>query len=294
MATSVLILLTGAEGQLATQLRMDSPSWATVVAPTSAELDIRDQSAVEAMCASVRPHVVINTAAYTAVDRAETEVELAFAVNRDGARHLAEAAKTIQSHFIQVSTDFVFDGRAGLPYSTSAIPRPISVYGQSKLEGELAVRAACPSAAIVRTAWLYSAHGNNFVRTMLRLMRERGRVRVVSDQMGSPTSSASLAKCLWTVAERRVVGTLHWTDAGAATWYDFAVAIAEEGVAAGLLDRLPVIDPIQTSDFPTAASRPSFSVLDKSGTWTRLELRAPHWREPLRATIEEIANGIAV
>ncbi|MDZ4755839.1 MAG: dTDP-4-dehydrorhamnose reductase [Phycisphaerae bacterium] len=285
------IIITGAGGQLANELVATAPTDASVHALSEVDLDIRDRDRVLAAVRERMPTVIFNAAAYTAVDRAESERDLAFAVNADGARHLAEASRAVGAYLVHVSTDFVFDGASGTPCDVDATPRPLSVYGASKLAGELAVRGVDPEAAIIRTAWVYAACGKNFVHTMLRLMKERGAVRVVADQVGSPTHARGLAEACWRAFERRTAGTLHWTDAGVASWYDFAVAIAEFGCEANLLPAMPTIEPIRTVDYPTPAERPKYSVLDKSSTWDALAMRPPHWRIPLQRTIGEIAHA---
>jgi dTDP-4-dehydrorhamnose reductase len=179
---------------------------------------------------------------------------------------------------VHVSTDFVFDGKASSPYAPDAPTRPLGVYGATKRDGEIAAGA---DALIVRTAWVYAAAGNNFVRTMLRLMAERDEVRVVADQIGTPTHAASLARAIWALAAAGSTGHYHWTDAGAASWYDFAVAIQEEALALGLLSRAVPIVPIRTVDYPTPAQRPAFSILDKTTTWA-ITGPARHWRAELR------------
>ncbi len=292
MSARSIVLVTGAGGQLATEL-VRTAATDTIIALSENELDIRDSAAVMQAARQHRPTAIINAAAYTAVDKAESESALAYAVNCDGARHLAEAASAVNAFLVHVSTDFVFDGNAHTPYTTEALPAPISVYGASKFAGDQAVREACPDAAIVRTAWVYAAHGRNFVHTMLRLMRERGTVRVVADQIGSPTNARGLADACLAAITKRATGTWHWTDAGVASWYDFAVAIAECGVAARLLSAMPTVEPIRTVDYPTPARRPSYGVLDKTTTWAALGMRAPHWRETLMRTIEEIAASTA-
>jgi dTDP-4-dehydrorhamnose reductase len=229
--------------------------------------------------------VIVNAAAYTAVDRAEGESDLAFRINRDGADHLATAAREIGARLVHVSTDFVFDGRASRPYRPEDSTGPLNVYGASKLAGEQAVAAAAPDALIVRTAWVYGPSGGNFLATMLRLMASRTEIGVVADQIGTPTSTLTLASALWALAGGDARGTLHYTDAGVASWYDFATAIAEEAAATGLLARAPSVRPISTADYPTPAARPAFSVLDKSATFTLLGGPPPHWRAALRAVL---------
>jgi dTDP-4-dehydrorhamnose reductase len=285
------ILVTGAGGQLATAFAATAAAGDEIVALDEKALDLRDGEMVRARVRALRPRAIVNAAAYTAVDKAETEPALAYAVNRDGAEHLAHAAGEVGAFLVHISTDFVFDGTASRPYPTDARPAPLSVYGASKHAGDLAVRAACPDAAIIRTAWVYAANGRNFVHTMLRLMRERGAVRVVSDQIGTPTHAAGLAAACRRAIERSASGLWHWTDAGVASWYDFAEAIAELGVAHGLLATRPSVEPIRTIDYPTPAVRPTYSVLDKTSTWEALGLRAEHWRSALDRTLKEFADG---
>jgi dTDP-4-dehydrorhamnose reductase len=236
--------------------------------------------------------VIVNAAAYTAVDRAETEKDRAHAVNATGAANVAIAASEAGARLIHVSTDFVFDGRSPLPYRPEDAVAPLSEYGRSKLAGEEGVRAALgESALILRTAWLHAAGGPNFVLTMLRLMKERGSVRVVSDQIGTPTWARGLAAAIWRAAPLTgFSGTHHWTDAGVASWYDFAVAIAEEGQAANLLPSGVLVEPIRTEDYPTPARRPASSVLDKTSAWSVLGT-SPHWRVHLREMLRDIVDG---
>ncbi|MBL9118663.1 MAG: dTDP-4-dehydrorhamnose reductase [Phycisphaerae bacterium] len=286
------VLVTGAGGQLANELVRTAPKGVDLVALSERELDITDPDAVERTVLRLRPEAIVNAAAYTAVDKAESDVDAAFLVNRDGARSLAESAHRHGAWLVHISTDFVFDGTSGTPYLPESMPHPVSVYGASKLAGDMAVRHACPSAAIIRTAWVYASEGKNFVHTMLRLMRERGSVRVVADQVGSPTNARGLAACCWRVIERKATGLFHWTDAGVASWYDFAMAIAELGMATGALSRPATVEPIRTADYPTPARRPAYSVLDKTSTWQVLGLAGEHWREPLRRTLEEIAKDL--
>ncbi|HET7565713.1 MAG TPA: dTDP-4-dehydrorhamnose reductase [Gemmatimonadaceae bacterium] len=287
-------LITGAEGQLGRELVRCAPQSVELLAVDIAELDITDDTAVRATCSAFAPTIVINAAAYTAVDRAESEPERAFAVNEGGARNVARAAAEHDARMVHVSTDYVFDGTACRPYRPSDATRPVGVYGQSKLAGEEAVlSAAGERAVIVRTAWLYSSFGTNFVKTMLRVLAERDVVRVVADQVGTPTWAANLSRVLWTLAARpEVHGVMHWTDAGVASWYDFAVAIREEALAFGLIARAAPVMPIRTEDYPTPVKRPSYSVLDKSASWALLGESAPacHWRSALRMMLREMTT----
>jgi dTDP-4-dehydrorhamnose reductase len=289
----VKALITGAAGQLGRALLASAPAGADLIAATRSELDLTDPVAIESFVARTDPDLVINAAAFTAVDRAESEPALARRINAAAAGQLAAAAGSSGARMIQISTDFVFDGSSSSPYAPDAATHPLSVYGSTKLEGEQAVLSALPDSAIVlRTAWVYSATGSNFLLTMLRLMGEAKPVRVVADQVGTPTAAASLAEAIWALAARRELhGIYQWTDAGVASWYDFAVAIGEEGRAAGLLLEQAEVAPIPTSDYPTPARRPAYSVLDCRSTVAATGLRQRHWRERLRDVLEEIAGG---
>ena len=282
------VLLAGGSGQLGRELQRCKPAGIELLALDSQELDLREAERVAAKVSAFRPLVVINAAAYTAVDRAESEPEAAFGVNGQGAANLAQAARTVGAYCLQVSTDFVFDGAQSRPYLPTDRTNPLGVYGASKLAGEQLALAAYPEGvAIVRTAWLYSAFGNNFVATMLRLMGERDSLRVVADQIGTPTWARGLAEALWQMCRVQPKGIHHWTDAGVAGWYDFAVAIQEEALGCGLLKREIQIIPINTVDYPTPARRPSYSVLDKNETWAILGMTPDHWRVALRRMLLE-------
>jgi dTDP-4-dehydrorhamnose reductase len=289
----VRVLVAGCKGQLGTELARTAPQGATLVGMDLPELDVTDPSSVFRAIEAARPDVIINASAYTAVDKAEQERAKAFAVNAEGVGHLAAGAANHGARFLHVSTDYVFDGRSGVAYKPSDPTSPLGAYGETKLAGEQkALEATGGKAVVVRTAWLYAAHGGNFVKTMLRLMAERPEVRVVGDQLGSPTWARELALALWTVIERpEISGVLHWTGAGVASWYDFAVAIQEEALALGLLQKAVPIVPIRTEEYPTPARRPPCGVLDKSETWARLGRRARHWRAELRDMLEELKES---
>lgn len=279
------VLIVGGKGQLGRGLAATAPADAEIVSHDIDTLDITDPAAVLAVAREVRPDVIFNAAAYTAVDKAESDEEAAHAVNALAVGNLAAAARDVGARFVHVSTDFVFDGLSGVPYRPDAPTAPLGVYGRTKLAGE---ELAGEDALIVRTAWVYAPTGGNFVRTMLRLMGERPEVRVVADQVGTPTYAPGLAAALWTMAGQGVSGLHHYTDAGACSWYDFAVAIQEEGLAAGLLDKTVPVIPINASDYPTPATRPHYSVLDKTSTFAILGGPTPHWRANLRKMIAEI------
>lgn len=288
------VLLTGAAGQLGRALQAAQPAGVTLAALDRAALDIADAAAVQRVFAELRPDLVINAAAFTAVDLAEAQPAAAQRVNTTGPATLASAAAAQPDcRMINVSTDYVFAGDASRACRPGDATGPVSVYGASKLAGEQAVSAALGARAVnLRTAWLYGTSGKNFLLTMLRLMREHGQVRVVADQIGCPTAAHSLAGAIWALAQRSgIAGVQHWTDAGVASWYDFAVAIAEEAAARGLLARAAEVTPISTSDYPTPARRPGFSLLDCGELRAQLQLPARHWRHCLRQTLDQIAHG---
>jgi dTDP-4-dehydrorhamnose reductase len=282
----VKVVVTGAGGQLGRELARTAPAGITLSLLTSAGCDIGDAAAVGRMADLERPDVIINAAAYTAVDKAESEAAQAERVNTQGPANLAAAGA---GRVLHVSTDFVFDGDGGRPWRTDATTNPLSVYGRTKLAGEAPVLALGARGLVVRTSWVYSKFGNNFVKTMLKLMSTRPALRVVADQVGAPTWAKGLALALWQAVERPAVqGLHHWRDAGAASWYDFAVAIAEEATAADLLKQPVEVAPIATHDYPTPARRPSYSVLECSSTWQQLDMTPPHWRVHLRRMIAEL------
>ena len=285
------VLITGAAGQLGRALVAAAPAGHVVRACTRAELDIADEAAVRAVFAGFAPELAINAAAFTRVDDAERDPEAAGRANASGPAVLAAACRAAGAWLTHVSTDFVFDGRQSHPYGTDARPAPLSVYGRTKLAGETAVlRELGERATVVRASWLYSTAGG-FAARMLALMRARPELRVVSDQVGAPTHAAGLAGVLWAVSARRAHGLWHWCDSGVASWYDFAVAIAEEAVRQGSLPAAPAIVPIGAADYPTAAARPAYSVLDKGATEKLLQVTAPHWRVALRATLAAAGAG---
>jgi dTDP-4-dehydrorhamnose reductase len=287
------VLLTGAGGQLGWELQQCTPDNVELVALGSRELDIRDNDAVSAVVAKIAPDLIINAAAYTAVDKAESEPTQAFAVNADGAAHLAQAAKQHNARMIQLSTDYVFDGSHSSPYRCDEKTSPLGVYGKSKYLGEQRVQEILPQqCVIIRTAWLYSTHGHNFVKSMLRLMAERETLGVVADQVGTPTYARSLATAVWGFAlQPQLHGIYHWSDAGVASWYDFAVAIMEEAVTNGLLPHPITLNPIRSCDYPTPARRPAYSVLDKSTSWEQLPVAPLHWREALREMLAALKRA---
>jgi len=269
------------------------PEGWTAVGLGSSDVDVRSGPGVLEVARRHRPDVVINAAAYTAVDSAESRPELAMEVNGAGAAHVAEAACAVGARVIQLSTDYVFDGSRRSPYRPSDAPRPLSVYGRSKLAGEEAVRrVAGARGVIVRTAWVYSSRGRNFVRTMLQRLGEQDELGVVDDQIGTPTWARPLAEVLWVVAARAdLSGVIHWTDAGVASWHEFAVAIRDEACSLGLLDRAIPVHTLASSEYRAAAHRPPFSVLSTVETCETLRIVPEHWRVNLRRALLELRGA---
>ena len=283
------VIITGADGQLGYELQRTVLDGYECIAAGRKVLDITDTDAVSIFVEEHQPDVIINSAAYTAVDKAEEETELAIAINTLGAANLANAARANKCKLVQISTDFVFDGKAFTPYPVDAETNPDGFYGKTKLDGDNnVVEILGDDALIIRTSWLYSAHGNNFVKTMLRFMAERDELGIISDQIGTPTWANSLANAVWQSIELNTTGIHHWSDAGVASWYDFAYAIMEEAVAIGLLEKPIKINAITTTDYPTPASRPCYSVMDKTTTWNALGMQSEHWRVALRKMLLEL------
>lgn len=241
------------------------------------------------MIAAVRPALVVNAAAYTAVDKAEEEPALAFRINGEGAGEAAAAARNVGAAIIQLSTDYVFDGEASEPYAEDAPTNPLSVYGRSKLAGEEAVRAANPDHLILRTAWVYSPFGRNFVRTMIAAAAKRDALDVVDDQVGCPTSALDLADAILSIAEQRsgFGDTFHLAGSGSASWFELASEIMASCRRLGL--PAAEVRPIATADWPTKATRPAYAVLDCAKIERDLGLRLPDWRRSVAATVERLA-----
>ncbi len=288
------IMIVGKIGQLGTILSQTAPQGIGIHALDLPDFDITNEKQVMKTVETRKPEAIINASAYTAVDRAEEESDMAFKVNADGPRNLALAAKKIGARLIHVSTDYVFDGTACTPYAPEAPCRPLGVYGKSKREGEEHVLEVMDAPVIIRTAWLYSQFGNNFVKTMLRLFKEKPEVRVVADQVGGPTWAATLAGAIWKMVEQPdLKGVFHWTDAGITSWYDFAVAISEEAMARGMIEKQVPIHPITTAEFPTLTTRPSYSALDCSESWRALGLAPMQWRVALRQMLDVLGMDSA-
>jgi len=281
------VVVTGAKGQLGSELARTVPYGINLILLDKNDLDITDSEMVSEYLNTTRPDWVINAAAYTAVDKAESEKQLAYLINEKGVENLAVAASKSGARLLQVSTDFVFDGNKNTSYDIQDKPDPINIYGSSKLAGEKAALSTLGGkATVVRTSWLYSSFGHNFVKTMLRLMAEKDELNIVSDQLGTPTWAKGLAEYIWFIIANELNGVRHWSDQGVASWYDFAVAIYDEAKMIGLLTTDCKINPIPSSSYPCPAKRPQFSVLAKTSPVPHNQLY--HWRESLRNMLGEL------
>ncbi len=286
------ILITGAGGQVGRELLRHGRGH-ELLPLTRKELDITDPDAVRLAATGLHPDAVINAAAYTAVDRAETEPNRAFAVNRDGPANLARACARLQVPLIHISTDYVFDGTKGTPYLEEDPVNPICTYGKSKAAGEEKVKRLCPYHVILRTSWVFSSHGHNFVKTMLKLAREREELKVVDDQYGSPTSASAIAKAIYQILNRlkeSLAGTYHLTQPEPTTWYGLARAVVEEGKNHIPL-RVRRILPISTREFSAPARRPANSVLDCGKARAAFGIHPVPWRESLEEVVRELVHG---
>lgn len=285
------ILVTGANGQLGSEIRLLAENYPQFVFLFTDidTLDLTNKEEVERFVADNQCRYVINCAAYTAVDKAEDDIAMAYKINRDAVGFIAQAAQKHRAVVIHVSTDYVFDGKGDRPYKESDPTSPQSVYGQSKLEGEELLRTLCPESIILRTAWLYSPFGNNFVKTMLRLGRERDSLNVVADQKGTPTCAGDLAKAILDIIgwveekENLPVGIFHYSNLGETTWYDFTLKIHECAGIKGCR-----VNPVATSEYPTKAQRPQYSVLDKHKIQQTFQLQIPDWKDSLKKCISII------
>ena len=282
------VVIVGGHGQLGFELQRSAPRDLDVVTVGRPEIDITDSDSIERIVQQYQPGVIINAAAYTAVDKAESEEAQAWLVNHRGAENLAAATARFDIRLIHVSTDFVFEGQNCTPRQPNDAALPQSVYGKSKLAGEDAVLQQAENALVVRTSWLYSSHGHNFVKTMLRLMGERDSLGIVVDQVGTPTWANMLAETIWGLVATDATGIYHCSNNGVASWYDFAVAIQEEAVSIGLLQRKIPVTPIKSKAYPLPAERPAYSVLDVSATEQLLGMQFPHWRDSLRMMLPEL------
>jgi dTDP-4-dehydrorhamnose reductase len=283
------VLVTGASGQLGSEVvRRLQQQDHEVVAPRRVAMDFLDPVAVVHRVEELRPDWVINCAAWTQVDAAETAPEAAFVINRDSPGRLAEALAQQGGRMLQVSTDFVFDGRQDRPYREDDTPNPLGVYGRSKLAGERAIQAALPGAVLLRTAWVYGVRGQNFVKTILRAAQAGEPLRVVVDQTGSPTWARDIAGAIAMLLGKEVSGLYHYTSAGSTSWHGFATAILEEAARAGFELATDTVEPISTSAWPTPATRPAYSVLDTHKIREHLDIPIPEWRDSLKSMLGEL------
>ncbi len=284
------ILITGANGQLGNEMRVLSKENAehTYFFTDVQELDICSEEAVMAYVNDYKIDLIVNCAAYTAVDQAEEYFDLCNKLNNVAPGYLARAAQSRGAAIIQISTDYVFDGTAYVPYTEEKETCPNSVYGTTKLAGEQNVMDHCQKAVVIRTAWLYSIYGNNFVKTMIRLGRERESLGVIFDQIGTPTYANDLARAVYAIIRNGLVrGVYHFSDEGACSWYDFTVAIHR---LAGISSCK--VSPIHTADYPTKAARPHYSVLDKTKIKTTFNIEIPHWETSLKQCISQLSTEL--
>jgi dTDP-4-dehydrorhamnose reductase len=291
------IFVAGRAGQLAQALQaLASERRLPLLAVGRPEFDLSDQGSIERTIAACLPRAIVNTAAYTLVDKAESEPELAFKINRDGAAYLAGAAARAHIPFIHLSTDYVFDGNKATPYREGDRSSPLGIYGRSKRDGEIAVLESYPTAVIVRTSWVFSPYGQNFVKTMLRLAQTRDHVRVVDDQFGAPTSARDLAQAILQIVEKiagssrnNAGGIYHLTATGMTTWHGFAAAIFSGWARRGR--RIPTLEAITTADYPTPARRPANSQLDCSKAAHIFGIQLQPWQQALERCLDELATG---
>lgn len=280
------ILITGCNGQLGNEIQLLQAQYAqhTWLNTDVNELDITDKTAIERFVEANEIDGIVNCAAYTAVDKAESDPQLARKLNADAPAFLAEAVAKRDGWMVQVSTDYVFNGTKHTPYVETDEPCPNSVYGQTKLEGEQAVSKLCPNAMIIRTAWLYSEFGNNFVKTMIRLGREREQLGVIFDQVGTPTYAHDLATAIMTAIDKGIKpGVYHFSNEGVTSWYDFTKSIHR---LAGI--NTCQVSPLHTAEYPTPACRPAYSVLDKTKIKAAYDIEIPHWEESLAKCIAKL------
>ena len=286
------ILLTGITGQVGQELEQTLTSVGEVIGVGRQEFDLSQPAQIKQKIAEIKPNVIVNAAAYTAVDKSESEVELAMAINGNAPKAIAQAAQDIGATLLHISTDYIFNGQNHTPYLETDKTDPLGVYGKSKLLGEIGVRD-CDRHIILRTAWVYGSKGHgNFVKTMLRLGKDREELKVVADQVGSPSWSYDIALTITQLVNKslndsNIRGTYHYTNSGVCSWYDFAVAIFAEAKQLGFPLAIERVLPITTADYPTPTQRPAYSVLSKVKITKTLGVYPPHWRESLRKMLTE-------
>ncbi|MEH2373947.1 dTDP-4-dehydrorhamnose reductase [Nostoc sp.] len=289
------ILLIGNKGQLGKELQQILPDYGNIISVARPTVDLAQPDTLRNIIRSKQPQIIINAAAYTAVDKAESEAELATAINATAPFILAQESQKLGAFLIHISTDYVFDGNGCRPYQETYTTNPLSVYGKTKLAGEEAIRETCAHHLILRTAWVYGIFGkSNFVKTMLRLGAERQELRVVADQIGSPTWAQDIATVIAEMIPQltpKISGTYHYTNSGVASWYDFAVAIFEEAQQLGFPLKVEHLVPITTAEYLTLARRPAYSVLACGKISAILGTYPPHWRQRLRQMLTDLKIG---
>ncbi len=284
------ILLIGCNGQIGTQLQKTLQPYNNLKSVARPIVELTQPETLRDLIRENQPEIIINAAAYTAVDKAESEPELAHIVNATAPKVIAQEAEKLQSQLIHISTDYVFDGKTSHPYEENDLTNPLSIYGKTKLAGEEAIRSNCGNHIILRTAWVYGTGGkSNFVKTMLRLGTQKPELRVVADQIGSPTWAKDIAQTIAALVSKtpQKSYTFHYTNSGVASWYDFAVAIFEEAKQLDFPLEIERVIPITTKEYPTAATRPNYSVLNCSKISAFIESYPPHWRQSLRKMLQE-------
>ena len=287
------VLLIGAKGQVGQELQLTLPQLGEVISIGREELDLTNSEKISQLIREIHPDYLVNAAAYTAVDKAETEPELAYSINATAPKIMAESAEKIQAKFLHISTDYVFDGRKNTPYLETDITNPLGVYGQSKLRGEEEIRTVNSQAIILRTAWVYGSYGkSNFVKTMLRLGKEREELKVVVDQVGSPTWAKDIAAAITQllINADNPAGIYNFSNSGVASWFDLTKAIFEEAKISGIPLKIQRVIPITTAEYPTPAARPAYSVLSGQKISQQLGYIPPYWRDSIKAMLNQLFN----
>jgi len=287
------VLLIGAKGQVGQELQVTLPYLGEVISIGREELDLTNSEKISQLIGEIHPDYLVNAAAYTAVDKAETEPDLAYSINAIAPKIMAESAEKIKAKFLHISTDYVFDGRKNTPYLETDLTNPLGVYGQSKLRGEEEIKTVNSQAIILRTAWVYGSYGkSNFVKTMLRLGKEREELKVVVDQVGSPTWAKDIATAIThlLINVDNPPGIYNFTNSGVASWFDLTKAIFEEAKISGIPLKIQRVIPITTAEYPTPAVRPAYSVLSGQKISQQLGYIPPYWRDSLKAMLNQLFN----
>ncbi|NCS52442.1 MAG: dTDP-4-dehydrorhamnose reductase [Microcystis aeruginosa G13-05] len=287
------VLLIGAKGQVGQELQLTLPQLGEVISIGREELDLTNSEKIGQLIREIHPDYLVNAAAYTAVDKAESEPELAYYINAKAPKIMAESAEKIQAKFLHISTDYVFDGRKNTPYLETDLTNPLGVYGQSKLRGEEEIKTVNSQAIILRTAWVYGSYGkSNFVKTMLRLGKEREELKVVVDQVGSPTWAKDIAAAITQllINADNPAGIYNFSNSGVASWFDLTKAIFEEAKISGIPLKIQRVIPITTAEYPTPAARPAYSVLSGQKISQQLGYIPSYWRDSLKAMLNQLFN----